>query len=180
MPPATSAKKIGGEAAYRKAHRGEEVILPPSRVYLHEAAWLRHEAPDRSWLRLDLPGRLMSAAWPGTWARPRVRLPPRGLRRTAVVPGRIQAKGSACGSMARPSCPGAGPAHSSTTREAAALLRGRPSPWAWRRPTWTVPTGFPEPEAPLRGGLHAGKLVALLKEKEGAHSGPPPTSAAGI
>ncbi|HTL98902.1 MAG TPA: hypothetical protein VL181_08870, partial [Holophagaceae bacterium] len=56
VPPATSAKKIGGEAAYKKAHRGEEVVLPPSRVYLHEAAWLSHELPSRSVLRITCRG----------------------------------------------------------------------------------------------------------------------------
>ena len=37
MPPATSAKKVDGEPAYRKVHRGETVVLPPSRVFLAEA-----------------------------------------------------------------------------------------------------------------------------------------------
>src|SRR2546423_430963 len=44
-PPATSNKRIGGERAYVKAHRGETVILPPSRGYLHEARWLTHDLP---------------------------------------------------------------------------------------------------------------------------------------
>ena len=30
VPPATSNKRVDGERAYRKAHRGEEVVLPPS------------------------------------------------------------------------------------------------------------------------------------------------------
>ncbi len=42
VPPATSAKKVEGEPAYRKAHRGELVSLAPSRVYLHSARWLIH------------------------------------------------------------------------------------------------------------------------------------------
>jgi tRNA pseudouridine55 synthase len=45
VPPATSNKRVGGERAYRKAHRGETVELPPSRVYLHEARWLSHDLP---------------------------------------------------------------------------------------------------------------------------------------
>lgn len=39
VPPAHSAKRIGGERAYELAHRGEPVELPPSRVYLHSARW---------------------------------------------------------------------------------------------------------------------------------------------
>src|SRR5205085_314882 len=56
VPPATSAKKIGGEPAYKKAHRGEEVVLPPSRVYLHEARWLSHDLPGKSRLLLTCRG----------------------------------------------------------------------------------------------------------------------------
>ncbi len=37
VPPATSAKKIKGVSAYKLAHRGEQVDLQPSVVYLHEA-----------------------------------------------------------------------------------------------------------------------------------------------
>jgi tRNA pseudouridine55 synthase len=55
VPPATSAKKLDGEPAYRKAHRGETVVLPPSRVYLHEAAWLSHRE-GRSTLALTCRG----------------------------------------------------------------------------------------------------------------------------
>jgi tRNA pseudouridine55 synthase len=44
-PHATSAKRIGGERAYLKAHRGEAVEMPPSRVYLHDAKWLSHDLP---------------------------------------------------------------------------------------------------------------------------------------
>src|SRR5579883_3133635 len=55
VPPATSAKKVDGEPAYRKAHRGEPVELPPSAVYLHEARWLEH-ASGKSRLELVCRG----------------------------------------------------------------------------------------------------------------------------
>src|SRR4051794_37648920 len=45
VPPATSNKRVGGERAYVRAHRGEHVELPPSRVYLHEARFLSHDLP---------------------------------------------------------------------------------------------------------------------------------------
>src|SRR3954470_12573846 len=56
VPPATSNKRIEGERAYLRAHRGEEVVLPPSRVYLHEARFLAHDLPRSSRLRLVARG----------------------------------------------------------------------------------------------------------------------------
>ena len=52
VPPRTSNKRVAGERAYRKAHRGESFELPPSRVYLHEARWLNHRLPASSTLEL--------------------------------------------------------------------------------------------------------------------------------
>src|SRR4051812_32270474 len=52
VPPATSNKRIGGERAYAKAHRGETFDLPASKVYLHEATWLEHDLPQQSRLRV--------------------------------------------------------------------------------------------------------------------------------
>src|SRR4051812_36862606 len=43
VPPLTSAQRIDGERAYRKAHRGEVFTLPARRVFLHEARWLGHD-----------------------------------------------------------------------------------------------------------------------------------------
>jgi tRNA pseudouridine55 synthase len=56
IPHATSAKRVGGERAYLKAHRGEEIVMPPSRVYLHEAQWLGHDLPAESRLRITVRG----------------------------------------------------------------------------------------------------------------------------
>lgn len=62
VPPVTSAKRVpradgaGTERAFEKAHRGEAFELPPSRVYLHEAAWLAHDLPRSSRLRLSVRG----------------------------------------------------------------------------------------------------------------------------
>lgn len=44
VPPNTSNKRVDGERAWQKAHRGEAFTLPPSRVYLHEARWGGHTA----------------------------------------------------------------------------------------------------------------------------------------
>jgi len=52
--------------------------------------------------------------------------------------------------------------------EADHLLHGRPVPLgAVRGPSWALPEGFPDPGPPVRG-LHQGRLVALLREKDGA------------
>jgi tRNA pseudouridine55 synthase len=56
VPPATSNKRVGGERAYVKAHRGEEVVLPPQQVYLHSAKWLSHELPAHSTLEVVVRG----------------------------------------------------------------------------------------------------------------------------
>ena len=56
VPPAHSNKRVDGERAYVKAHRGEAVELPPSTVYLHAAEWLSHALPRRSRLRLTCKG----------------------------------------------------------------------------------------------------------------------------
>src|SRR5207245_3062146 len=52
VPPRTSNKRVAGERAYRKAHRGESFELPPSRVYLHGARWLGPRLPASSPLEL--------------------------------------------------------------------------------------------------------------------------------
>jgi tRNA pseudouridine55 synthase len=58
VPPATSNKRVDGERAYVRAHRGEVVVLPPSRVYLHEARWsaIAGAPSDRSQLELVCRG----------------------------------------------------------------------------------------------------------------------------
>jgi tRNA pseudouridine55 synthase len=56
VPPSTCAKKINGEAAYKKAHRGEIIILPPSDVYLYEAHWVSHDLPKSSILSITCKG----------------------------------------------------------------------------------------------------------------------------
>ncbi len=45
-PPSFSAKKIDGEAAHRRARRGEEVRLEARPVTVHELTVVRFEAPD--------------------------------------------------------------------------------------------------------------------------------------
>lgn len=46
LPPVFSAKKVGGEAAYRRVRRGEEVHLEPARVVIHDVELLELHLPE--------------------------------------------------------------------------------------------------------------------------------------
>ena len=74
IPHATSAKRVDGERAYLKAHRGETVVMPASRVYLHEARWLGHDLPRESRMRMIVRGgyyvrALRARSWPDAGVR---------------------------------------------------------------------------------------------------------------
>jgi tRNA pseudouridine55 synthase len=167
IPPATCAKKIGGEAAYKKAHRGEEVILPPSRVYLHEAAWVSHDLPRASVLKITCKG--------GYYVRSLARDLGRALgcpahlsrlARTAIGPWRDPGPGGRVllqGGQLVPWCP----SRILTAEEGDHLLHGRPIPLGdLLPPCEPLLEGFPDPHPPVRA-LFEDKLVALLQEKEG-------------
>jgi tRNA pseudouridine55 synthase len=168
VPPATSAKKVGGEPAYKKAHRGEAVELPPSRVYLHEARWLSHALPRSSRLRIVCRG--------GYYVRALARDLGRSLgcgahlarlHRTTIGPWEDPGAGQRVwlhGPELLPWCasrPIAGD-------EVNDLKHGRTIPVGQlRAPDWRLPERFPDPEAPVRA-FQKGRLVALLREQEGA------------
>lgn len=167
VPPATSAKKIGGEAAYKKAHRGEEVVLPPSRVYLHEAEWISHELPARSTLRMTCRG--------GFYVRSLARDLGRTLgcgahlaelHRTAIGPWTDPGDGQSpvlSGAALVPWCR----SRQLDEHEARRLGLGQPIALGeLESPMSPLPEGFPDPAAPIRA-LYEGKLVALLKEVDG-------------
>ena len=167
VPPATCAKKIGGEAAYKKAHRGEVFEVPSSRVYLHEARWLAHDLPRSSVLEITCRG--------GFYVRSLARDLGRQLGcgahlaklgRTAIGPWHdpgVDQEALVEGSSLIPWCP----ARILTLEEADHLLHGRPIALGGvSEPDWSMPQGFPDPGAPVRA-LLAGRLVGLLKEKNG-------------
>ena len=172
VPPATSAKKLGGEPAYKKAHRGEEVVLPPSRVYLHEARWLSHDLPRTSRLRLTCRG--------GYYVRALARELGRALgcgahlsrlHRTAIGPwvdpgpsdGPVGGEGLH-GPAVLPWCASRVIAGDEVNhlKHGRTIARGelRPAPWS-------PPAGFPDPEGPVLA-VQKGRLVALLEEADGA------------
>lgn len=163
VPPATSAKKIGGEPAYRKAHRGEVVNLPPSRVYLHQARFVAHALPAESTLELTCRG--------GYYVRALARDLGRALGCGAHLGGLLR---SGIGPFADP-----GPGHAVHLAGPGAL------PWCARRAltddevgrlrageevaagalapgTWAPPAGFPDPAAPVLG-VHLGRVAFLLE-----------------
>ncbi len=168
VPPATSAKKIDGEAAYKKAHRGEVFELRPCRVYLHEAQWVAHDLPSTSRLRITCRG--------GYYVRSLARDLGRALgcgahltrlHRTAIGPWMDPAQGEeplVDGEDLLPWCP----FRELTDEEADHLAHGRTIPPGRVQPgAAPLPAGFPDPDGPLRG-LHGGRLVALLR-REGNH-----------
>jgi tRNA pseudouridine55 synthase len=167
VPPATSNKRVDGERAYRKVHRGEEVTLPASRVYLHEARWLAHDLPRSSRLRVVVRG--------GYYVRALARDLGRrlgcgahlaDLYRAAIGPYADPGAGRTVHLGGRDLLPWA-PTRVLTDGEVGDLRQGRPvPPGVILPPDWPLPGGFPPAHAPVRG-LHLGKLACLLREGDG-------------
>jgi tRNA pseudouridine55 synthase len=165
VPPLTSNKRIGGERAYVRAHRGEVFELPASRVYLHEARFTTHDLPRSSTLRLVCGG--------GYYVRSLVRDLGRALsvpahlsalRRTAIGPWEDPAERLlVSGVELFPWCA----SREVTSAEMAALGSGQAiEAGEVRAPPWRLPEGFPDPRAPIRA-LHEGALHAMLREEAG-------------
>ena len=167
VPPITSNKRVGGEPAWRRAHRGEAVELPPSRVYLHAARWLAHDLPRRSRLELTSAG--------GYYVRAMVRDLGRALgvpahvgalRRTDIGPFGLDRAGAWLrGTDAVTWLPSTVLSDPDWNR-----LRGTRAlgPVAVTPPRWTPPGGFPY--APdLVVGTRKGGPAALLEPVEGGY-----------
>jgi tRNA pseudouridine55 synthase len=167
VPPSTSAKKIDGEPAYRKVHRGESVTLPPSQVYLHAARWRSHQLPGRSQLELTCRG--------GFYVRALARELGRALgcgahlaalERTRIGPwsdpGPDAARVRVHGRGVLPWCPW----RPLSDAEVGQLKRAQPIPrGALQPPDWPLPRGYPDPGAPVRG-FHRERLLNLLWPRE--------------
>ena len=171
VPPATSNKRVDGERAHEKAHRGEAVDLEPVQVYLHEAKWLSHALPQSSVLQLTCRG--------GYYVRSLARDLGRllgcrahlsALNRTQIGPWRTPAFEEPLSLLG---ADGLGwmsvlPLHDDEwgqlkTADVTASVRAKPRP-----PKWTVPENFPRPPE-LFVGVHLDRVVALLERREGGY-----------
>jgi tRNA pseudouridine55 synthase len=167
IPHPTSAKRIDGERAYLKAHRGETVVMPASRVYLHEAKWLGHDLPGESRLRMTVRGGYYVRAL----ARDLGRMLGCGahlsrLHRSAIGPLLDPGPDRNIELHGREILPWAA-VRDLTEREVGELRQrrdidlGELSP-----PDWLLPAGFPDAGAPVRG-FHAERFCCLLSVVEG-------------
>jgi len=164
VPPATSAKKIDGEPAYERAHRGEAVELPPSRVYLHSARWVDHTLPHRSRLQITCRGGYYVRALARDLGRAldcgahlsaltRTAIGPWQLPSTTNVPTLIQ------GAALHPWLP----VRLLSDQELGALRRGEAiSSGQLQTRHWHPPEGFPLPPGVARA-MHQNRLVAILE-----------------
>jgi tRNA pseudouridine55 synthase len=167
IPPATSAKRIDGQRAYVRAHRGEDVVMPPSRVYLHEAVWLDHDLPLCSRLRIVVRGGYYIRAL----ARDLGRLVGCGahlttLHRTSIGPWTDPGPERTVELHGRELLPWAA-SRILTDQDVGDLRQGRTIPAGeLLPPDWPVPAGFPDPQPPVRG-FHRGQLRFLLTPVDG-------------
>ena len=166
VPPSTSNKRVDGERAYVKAHRGEVFEVPPSRVYLHDARWVSHALPASSTLELSCGGGFYVRSLARDLGRSvGARAHLTGLRRTAIGPWREPAPGAAVpvtGRALLPWCPSreVTGAEANTLRQGGAIARGE-----FRPPEWPLPDGFFEGPLPVRA-FQAERLVALLEAQD--------------
>jgi len=167
IPPATSAKRIGGQRAYVRAHRGEDVVMPASRVYLHEATWLDHDLPLESRLRIIVRGGYYIRAL----ARDLGRLVGCGahlttLHRTSIGPWTDPGADQQVELHGRELLPWAA-TKLLTDQDVGDLRQGRTIPAiGLLPPDWPVPAGFPDPQSPIRG-FHRERFCFLLAREDG-------------
>ncbi len=167
VPPATSARRIDGERAYLKAHRGEAVEMPAGRAYLHEARWIGHDLPLRSRLRVVVRGGYYVRALARDLGR---RMGCGGhlteLWRAAIGPWADPGEGRGAEVHGREIMPWLG--RRELTDEEVGKLRGGEAiaGGGLLEGDWKLPEGFPEGGAFVRG-FHRGKMVFLLRMGEG-------------
>ena len=174
VPPATSNKRVGGERAYRKAHRGESFELPPSRVYLHEARFIEHRLPASSTLRLVTAGGYYVRALARDLGRSTgARAHLSALRRTAIGPWADPAPGKRIWIRGADLFPWLGSVQVDAA-ETSALRAGRSIPLRpIDPPQWALPAGFPDSGRARIRALHDSVLVAVLREQDGTLIGDP-------
>ena len=166
VPPTTSAKRVGGERAYVRAHRGETFDMPTSRVYLHKAHWLEHDLPRASRIRLVVRG----GYYVRSLARDLGRLLACGahlsqLHRTSIGPWNDPGPEQHVELHGRQILPWL-PSRALTDQEVGDLRQERTiATGELIAPDWSLPKGFPQPESRVRG-FHLGRLIYLLQPQE--------------
>lgn len=168
VPPATSNKRVDGERAYLKAHRGEQFELPPSRVYLHEARWVAHALPRSSTLELVCGGGYYVRALARDLGRAvGAKAHLTGLRRTGIGPWADPPEGEARAVFGRALLPWC-PSRDVSGAEANSLRQGGRIPLGEAKPPeWPLPAGFAEAPLPVRV-FQNDRLVALAREADGS------------
>ncbi|MEZ0268360.1 MAG: tRNA pseudouridine(55) synthase [Phycisphaerae bacterium] len=167
VPPATSNKRVGGERAYAKAHRGEAVELPPSRVYLHSAEWVSHDLPRASVLRVVVRGGYYVRALARDLGRAlgcRAHLAT--LHRTAIGPYVDPGPGSEPAAVSSREILSWAPSRILDDNEVGELRAGRSIAVGAVSAGSRLPEGFPDSEAPVRGITRA-RLAFLLRREDG-------------
>lgn len=166
VPPAHSNKRIAGERAYVKAHRGEAVELPPVRVYLHSARWLEHDLPRSSAIELVARG--------GYYVRALARdlgqslgcgAHLAALSRTAIGPWLDPGAGNQVAVTGRGLLPWLG-SRDLTEAEMHASPQQLTERGEVHAPQWNMPDGFP-PTAPLVRGYYRDRLWRLFRDEGG-------------
>lgn len=165
VPPTTSAKKVDGEPAYKRVHRGEAVSLPPSRVYLHSARWELHLLPEASFLSVVCRGGFYVRALARDLGRALgARAHLGNLRRSDIGPWQDPGAGAEPWPLVRAAAalPWA-TSRTLTDREVGELRRDRPIPRGVEEPPWwRPPSDFPLDPAPPVVGVHLGRAIYLL------------------
>ena len=173
VPPATSAQRVDGEYAYRKAHRGETVVLPPRRVHLQEARWLAHDlaaSTSRLFIRCGRGYYVRSLARDlGRALGCRAHLA--ALHRTAIGPWSDPGEGHTVTLTGEQLFPWL-VARVLDEDDARRVAHGQPiAAGELVPPAWNVPAGCPTPDGPVRA-LHQGRLVALLRRADDGRLAP--------
>lgn len=159
QPPATSNKRIDGERAYVRAHRGEDVSVPQQQVYLHSARWLAHQLPHQSRLEVVVRG--------GFYVRSLAIDLGRAVNEGATL---LSLERTAIGPYADVDVPQAFHGHDVlpwlpwaelSDAQWGALRQGQVPIVSEQPARWPLPQGFPSPSFKTRF-FHRGRLVAVL------------------
>ena len=162
-PPAMSNKRVDGERAWVRARRGEEVTLRAERVYLHEAQWLRHELPERSFIQLTCRGGFYVRSLAVSIGRSIGCLATlSSLHRTVIGPWSCPPIDTPTYLVGPQTVPWL-PSHHASDHEVGQMRAGESiSRVNLHEPEWAMPNGFPVPR-PWARIIHRAQIVGFLE-----------------